>query len=61
MKASDTTGVGTNQIYTPLLWFYELMAFLEEKEIVRGVDTLEEKENEPLEDDVLSDVTLFHS
>lgn len=62
MKASETTGAGTNQIYTPRLWFYELMTFLEEKEIVReGVDTLEENENESLEDDVVSKITLFHS
>ncbi|KAG8309602.1 hypothetical protein J6590_081663 [Homalodisca vitripennis] len=47
VRASETTGAGSSQIYTPRLWFYELMSFLEEKEIIReGLDTLEEDESQ---------------
>ncbi|XP_046662830.1 uncharacterized protein LOC124355716 [Homalodisca vitripennis] len=47
VRASETTGAGSSQIYTPRLWFYELMSFLEEKEMIReGLDTLEEDESQ---------------
>ncbi|XP_022191098.2 uncharacterized protein LOC111049359 [Nilaparvata lugens] len=43
VKASETTGASSCQVYTPKLWFYDLLLFLEEKEMTReGVDTLEE-------------------
>ncbi|KAJ4447226.1 hypothetical protein ANN_09229 [Periplaneta americana] len=43
VKASVRTGAGTEDIYTPTLWYFELLHFLDEKneQSRRGVDTLD--------------------
>lgn len=38
------TGSGSDQVYTPKLWYFELMTFLDEKTCVTGgTETLEEE------------------
>lgn len=48
IKASEKSGAGTDEIYTPKLWYFNLLTFLMEQEIPRtSTSNLSEKdENE---------------
>lgn len=53
LKASETTGTSASKVYVPRLWYFELMAFLDEKETVRsGTETLEDDNASDNEDNV---------
>lgn len=43
IKDSKKTGSGTDEVYTPTLWYFEHLSFLSEDEVGRsGISTLKE-------------------
>ncbi|KAJ8878948.1 hypothetical protein PR048_019552 [Dryococelus australis] len=56
---SETTGIGTSQVYTPRLRYFEHMAFLEEKEYAkRGLETVEDDDRNE-DEDIVSTIILI--
>ncbi|RZF41083.1 hypothetical protein LSTR_LSTR002715 [Laodelphax striatellus] len=46
VKASKSTAAGSNNIYKPRLWYYKYMSFLDENDVIEGMATFEDDEEE---------------